>query len=226
MILYDHECIFCDIMIIYYHIISYCHISSWRLHWCVSALVPRHFHRPRHQSPSASSQRCPPCGWPSPSRRSAEPRYLRTAEPTRSSRAWTQRTWPSARRSLHGRGTPGKVHGVSIVSWIQVDISWPMHECNIDRITPFHGKKMHVCRMPYAYIIIRPGPVCCPEVYRDVPGKFDDDDDDDDWRSSMNVEVPRGGKIKPLLRIFNECKRLTELGKLNPYWRSSMNVRV
>ena len=34
-------------------------------------------------------------------------------------------------------------------------------------------------------LILRPGPLCCPEIYRDVPGKFhdDDDDDDDDWRS-------------------------------------------
>ena len=42
--------------------------------------------------------------------------------------------------------------------------------------------------------MLRPGPVFCREVYRDVPGKFHDDDaadddDDDDWRSSMNVEV-------------------------------------
>ena len=74
-------------------------------------------------------------------------------------------------------------------------------------------------------IILRPGALCCPEVYRDVPGKFHDDDDDD-WKSSMNVEVPRGGKIKPLLRIFNEWKILTGVGELNPYWRSSMNVRV
>ena len=35
-------------------------------------------------------------------------------------------------------------------------------------------------------VILRPGPLCCPEIYRDVPGKFhdddsyDDDDDDDD----------------------------------------------
>ena len=29
-------------------------------------------------------------------------------------------------------------------------------------------------------IILRPGPVCCPEVYRDVPCKFNDDDDDND----------------------------------------------
>ena len=28
------------------------------------------------------------------------------------------------------------------------------------------------------------------------------------------------------LKIFNGCKRLTELGELNPYWRSSMTVRV
>ena len=45
----------------------------------------------------------------------------------------------------------------------------------------------------YPIIILRPGPLCCPEIYRDVPGKFhDDDDDDDDWRSSMNVRVSRG----------------------------------
>ena len=66
-------------------------------------------------------------------------------------------------------------------------------------------------------ITARPGPVCCPEVYRDVPGKFhdhddDDVDDDDDWRSSINVEVPRGGRIKPLLKIFNEWKSLTGVG--------------
>jgi hypothetical protein len=27
-------------------------------------------------------------------------------------------------------------------------------------------------------IIIRPDALCCPEIYRDVPGKFHDDDDD------------------------------------------------
>ena len=94
-------------------------------------------------------------------------------------------------------------------------------------------------------VILRPGPLCCPEIYRDVPGKFHDDDDDDDWRSSMNVRVSRGwenstliedlqwmeefngrGRIKPLLKIFNEWKSLTGVGELNPYWRSSMNVRV
>ena len=33
--------------------------------------------------------------------------------------------------------------------------------------------------------------------------------------------------IKPLLlKIFNECRSLTGVGKLNPYWRSSMNVEV
>jgi hypothetical protein len=32
----------------------------------------------------------------------------------------------------------------------------------------------------YLMVILRPGPLCCPEVYRDVPGKFHDDDDDDD----------------------------------------------
>ena len=30
--------------------------------------------------------------------------------------------------------------------------------------------------------------------------------------------------IKPLLKIFNECRSLTGVGELNPYWRSSMNV--
>ena len=35
-----------------------------------------------------------------------------------------------------------------------------------------------------------------------------------------------GGRIKPLLKIFNEWKSLTGLGELNPYWRSSMNVEV
>ena len=43
--------------------------------------------------------------------------------------------------------------------------------------------------------MIRPGPVCCPEVYRDVPGKFHDDDDDDD-----DDESNWGGRIKPLLK--------------------------
>ena len=33
-------------------------------------------------------------------------------------------------------------------------------------------------------------------------------------------------KIKPLLKIFNECRSLTGVGELNPYWRSSMNVEV
>ena len=32
--------------------------------------------------------------------------------------------------------------------------------------------------------------------------------------------------IKPLLKIFNECRSLTVVGKLNPYWKSSMNVEV
>ena len=35
-----------------------------------------------------------------------------------------------------------------------------------------------------------------------------------------------GGRIKPLLKIFNECRSLTGVGELNPYWRSSMNVEV
>ena len=32
--------------------------------------------------------------------------------------------------------------------------------------------------------------------------------------------------IKLLLTIFNECRSLTGVGELNPYWRSSMNVEV
>ena len=32
--------------------------------------------------------------------------------------------------------------------------------------------------------------------------------------------------IRPLLTIFNECRGLTGVGELNPYWRSSMNVEV
>ena len=36
-------------------------------------------------------------------------------------------------------------------------------------------------------------------------------------------EFNGGGRIKPLLKIFNECKSLTGVGELNPYWRSSMN---
>ena len=42
----------------------------------------------------------------------------------------------------------------------------------------------------------------------------------------MNVEVQRGGRIKPLLEIFNECRSLTGVGELNPYRRSAMNVEV
>jgi len=34
------------------------------------------------------------------------------------------------------------------------------------------------------------------------------------------------GEFKPLLKIFNEWKSLTVVGELNPYGRSSMNVRV
>ena len=37
-------------------------------------------------------------------------------------------------------------------------------------------------------------------------------------------------RIKPLLKIFNECRNecrsLPGSGELNPYWRSSMNVEV
>ena len=32
--------------------------------------------------------------------------------------------------------------------------------------------------------------------------------------------------IKPLLKIFNECRSLTGVGELNPCRRSSMNVEV
>ena len=32
--------------------------------------------------------------------------------------------------------------------------------------------------------------------------------------------------IRPLLKIFNECRSLTGVGELNPYLRSSMNAEV
>ena len=32
--------------------------------------------------------------------------------------------------------------------------------------------------------------------------------------------------IQPLLKIFNECRSLAGVGRLIPYWRSSMNVEV
>jgi len=32
--------------------------------------------------------------------------------------------------------------------------------------------------------------------------------------------------VKPLLKIFNECRSLTGVGELNLYWRSSMNVEA
>ena len=58
----------------------------------------------------------------------------------------------------------------------------------------------------YIHIIyIRPDALCCPEIYRDIPACC--------WWWWW-------------LKIFNGCKRLTELGELNPYWRSSMTVRV
>ena len=41
---------------------------------------------------------------------------------------------------------------------------------------------------------------------RHVDHDDDDDDDDDDDESNW------GGRIKPLLKIFNECKSLTGVG--------------
>ena len=37
-------------------------------------------------------------------------------------------------------------------------------------------------------------------------------------------EFNGGGRIKPLLKIFNECRSLAGVGELNPFWRSSMNL--
>ena len=69
-------------------------------------------------------------------------------------------------------------------------------------------------------LILRQDPEVCPDSRR-ASGHHDDDDDDDDddqnaphkqhvlnpyWRSLMNVEVGGGGRIKPLLKIFNECR--------------------
>ena len=52
---------------------------------------------------------------------------------------------------------------------------------------------MDISGITHQIINITARPLVCPEVYRDVPGKFhdddDDDDDDDDWRSSMNGRV-------------------------------------
>ena len=56
--------------------------------------------------------------------------------------------------------------------------------------------------------MIRPGPVCCPEVYTDVPGKFhDDDDDESNW----------GGRIKPLLKNLQWMEELNGGGRIKPY---------
>ena len=41
----------------------------------------------------------------------------------------------------------------------------------------------------------------------------------------MNVKFNGVGRIQPLLKIFNECRSLTGVGELNPYWRPSMNVK-
>ena len=53
------------------------------------------------------------------------------------------------------------------------------------KITIFQCKVIFQPYLPGSMLIywrvkLRPGPACCPEVYRDVPGKFHDDDDDDD----------------------------------------------
>ena len=41
----------------------------------------------------------------------------------------------------------------------------------------------------------------------------------------MNVNFNGGGRIKPLLTIFNERRSLMGVGELTPYWRFSMNVK-
>ena len=45
----------------------------------------------------------------------------------------------------------------------------------------------------------------------------------DDRRRIIIIIIVR---IKPLLKIFNECRSLTGVGEFNPHWRSSMNVEV
>ena len=41
----------------------------------------------------------------------------------------------------------------------------------------------------------------------------------------MNVKFDGGRRIRPILKIFNECRSLTGVGELDPYRRSSMNVK-
>jgi len=43
---------------------------------------------------------------------------------------------------------------------------------------------------------------------------------------NINIIIIIINIIKPLLTIFNECRSLTGVEELNPYWRSSMNVEV
>ena len=72
--------------------------------------------------------------------------------------------------------------------------------------------------------VVRPDALCCPETYRDVPGML--------MKMMMMMllmmmmmiedlqrmeEFNGGGRIKLLLKIFNECKSLTGVGDLNPY---------
>ena len=57
-------------------------------------------------------------------------------------------------------------------------------------------------------VILRPDALCCPEIYRDVPGMLVMMMmmiEDLHWMQEVNGV----GRIKPLLKIFNECKSLT-----------------
>ena len=49
----------------------------------------------------------------------------------------------------------------------------------IARLDDYYLLSNHLI-LVYDNVLLRPGPVCCPEVYRDVPGKFHDDDDEHD----------------------------------------------
>ena len=46
------------------------------------------------------------------------------------------------------------------------------------------------------------------------------------WRSSMNVEVEGGGRIKPLLKIFNECRSFNGGGRIKPLLKICNECRM
>ena len=53
-------------------------------------------------------------------------------------------------------------------------------------------------------IILRPDALCCPEIYRDVPGM-------------LVMVMMMMMMMMMMMKIFNECRSLTRVGELNPY---------